>query len=191
MKATYLKAASKKSDYPSPDFPEIALTGRSNVGKSSFLNRLTQQKGLARVSKTPGRTQLIHFFDTDQGFRLVDLPGYGFAKVPEAVRRAWKPMIEDYLQGRDNLALVICLVDIRHAASAEDVDLKAWLDGLGLRTCLVATKSDKLSRNQANQRLKELRQQFGVKDGVLAYSSVTGEGRKEVLQLISSCSRQS
>jgi GTP-binding protein len=179
---TYIKAASKPEQYPEPSGPEVAVVGRSNVGKSSFINCLTRTPGLARVSKTPGRTQLIHFFSTPYGFTLVDLPGYGYAQVPMDVKRAWKPMIEAYLSGRDNLAVVVCLVDSRHEPSPDDADLVEWLDGMGKAALVVATKADKLSNNARTKNLKMIREALGLRWPPVAMSSISGEGREAVLR---------
>jgi GTP-binding protein len=180
-KATYIKSAAKPEGYPPPQGPEVAVVGRSNVGKSSLLNRLIEVQGLARTSKTPGRTQLIHFFATRSGFTLVDLPGYGFAKVPEAVRREWKPMIEDYLKSRKNLVLVLALVDARHDPSAEDRSLRQWLGDLNIPFLIVATKADKLSHNELSKKLVELKSMMGLEQWPLPFSSTTGKGRDELM----------
>jgi GTP-binding protein len=176
-----MKSAAKPEHFPLADEPEVAVVGRSNVGKSSLLNRLCEVEGLARISKTPGRTQLIHFFNTRLGFRLVDLPGYGFAKVPEIVRREWKPMIEGYLKARPNLAVVLSLMDARHDPSPEDRALQKWLAELNIPFQTVATKIDKLSSNESRRRLMDLKSHLGLSDWPLAFSASTGQGRDELL----------
>jgi GTP-binding protein len=181
---TYIRAAAQPEQYPPEGLPEVAVVGRSNVGKSSFINCLTRCHGLARTSKTPGRTQLIHFFTTGFGFDLVDLPGYGFAQVPLAVKRAWKPMIEAYLSGRSSLAVVICLVDARREPSQEDGDLVEWLQAKGKAALVVATKADKLSNNERARNLKVIREALGLRWPPVAMSAVTGEGREAVLREI-------
>jgi len=144
----FIKSATAPSGYPQGNLPEVAFVGRSNVGKSSLINTLVQRKRLARTSNTPGRTQIINFFAINQGLMFVDLPGYGFARVPEAVKREWGPMIETYLRERQCLQLVVFILDIRREPSEEDLALKAWLDYYGRKTLFVLTKSDKLSRGK-------------------------------------------
>ena len=181
---TYIRAAAQPDQYPPEGLPEVAVVGRNNVGKSSFINCLTRTHGLARTSKTPGRTQLIHFFSTGFGFNLVDLPGYGFAQVPMAIKRAWKPMIEAYLSGRGSLAVVICLLDARREPSQEDADLVDWLQSHGKAALVVATKADKISNNERTRNLKAIRESLGLRWPPVAMSAVTGEGREVVLREI-------
>jgi GTP-binding protein len=181
---TYIRAAAKPADWPVVEGPEVAVVGRSNVGKSSFINSLTKTAGLARVSKTPGRTQLLHFFNTPMGFVLVDLPGYGFARVPLAIREAWRPMIESYLKDRKSLAVVVCLVDARHEPTADDAALVEWLTSMGKAALVVATKIDKLSSNQRSKNLKVIRESLNLRWPPLGVSSTTGEGRDAVLREI-------
>ena len=140
--------AVRPAQYPAPVMPEIAFAGRSNVGKSSLLNLLTGRKSLARVSGSPGKTRTINFYNIDSKFRIVDLPGYGYAKVSKTTSREWGPMMEDYLQNRQNLLKVVQLVDIRHEPSAQDIQMYDYLRHYGLDGLIVATKADKVSRNQ-------------------------------------------
>jgi len=140
--------AAKPSEYPDDGLPEIAFAGRSNVGKSSLINALLGRRRFARTSNTPGRTQRLHFYRVDDRYYLVDLPGYGFAKVPLEVRRAWGPMVRTYLGTRGPLAGVIQVVDLRHPPSKEDGQLAAWLSEYRIRHWVVATKGDKISRGR-------------------------------------------
>lgn len=173
--------------------PEIAFAGRSNVGKSSLINRLLgrTRKGVARVSRTPGKTQEINFFriraglsdGRDHEFFLVDLPGYGYAKVPLAVRAAWKPMIESYLSGSRQLRGVVQLVDMRHEPTADDRRMVQYLADLGLPTIVVLTKSDKLGASVRAGREAELAATLELPgEQVIAFSSTTGAGREELLR---------
>ena len=148
--------AVRPAQYPAPVMPEIAFAGRSNVGKSSLLNLLTGRKSLARVSGSPGKTRTINFYNIDSKFRIVDLPGYGYAKVSKTTSREWGPMMEDYLQNRQNLLKVVQLVDIRHEPSAQDIQMYDYLRHYGLDGLIVATKADKVSRNQMSKCLKTI-----------------------------------
>ncbi len=144
----FIKSATRPAHYPPPELPEIAFAGRSNVGKSSLINVLVNRKNLVRTSSTPGRTQLINFFNVNGTFTLVDLPGYGFAKVPLAVKKEWGPMMETYLSRRENLKGVVLILDIRRTPTAEDRQMLDWLRGYGVTPILVVTKCDKVSRNE-------------------------------------------
>lgn len=163
------------TDPPISDLPEFAFVGRSNVGKSSAINSLLGRKKAARVSRTPGRTQLINIFEIDQMLRLVDLPGYGFAKVPGHVRHKWKNMIDQYLFGRQMLRGVVVLVDARHTAQKLDIAMIASLQKSSIPAIVVATKVDVLKRSQRAKKLKVLRNGLMVPK-LIPYSSVTKEG---------------
>lgn len=181
--AEFLKSAFANEHLPDDGRPEIAFLGRSNVGKSSLLNSLLQRKGLARTSNTPGRTQSINYFVVNDDFYFVDLPGYGYARVSKEMRKDWGKMAEDYLSAREELVLFIQLVDARHEPTALDRQLAEWLRHHRKEVLVVATKSDKLSTNNLNKSLKEIRSVFGGYP-VIAYSSVTGKGREEVWKAI-------
>ena len=170
---------------PADERPEIALAGRSNVGKSSLLNKLVNRKGLARTSNTPGRTQTINFFLINQTFYLVDLPGYGYAKVPPQIRAQWGPMVEKYLKERNTLKGVVQLVDIRHAPTQQDFQLCQWLQYYGIPFGIVATKCDKISKNQLAKQKKIIQTTMHLPQGqeLILFSSVTGQGRDAVLSL--------
>ena len=154
-KIAFLKSATAVSHFPDPDMPEVAIVGRSNVGKSSLLNMLGDHKGIARVSKTPGRTQLINFFTVDNRARIVDLPGYGYADVPENVQRTWDKMMHDYLTSRELLLGLLLLIDIRRMPSEHDQMMLGWCFERELPVLIVLTKTDKVGRNEAfNQQHK-------------------------------------
>jgi len=181
MLAEFLTSAVKESQYPPPDRPEVAFAGRSNVGKSSLINALLQRRGLAKTSGTPGRTQLINFFNVGPALRFVDLPGYGFARVPHQVQRTWQPMIETYLRTRHNLKAVILILDIRRDPGPGDLDLMAWLQRYG-RPCLpVLTKADKLSRQQASTRSRLIAAGLPpLSQAPVLFSARTGFGREDL-----------
>ena len=146
--AVFIKSAVKPKDFPPTDLPEVAFVGRSNVGKSSLINVLANRKGLVRTSSTPGRTQLINFFDINGTLTLVDLPGYGYAKAPPELRKQWGPMIETYLASRENLRAVVLILDIRRIPSEGDLDMLGWLERYNIPPVIVLTKCDKLSKNE-------------------------------------------
>lgn len=177
----FLLSAVNDSHYPAHELPEIALVGRSNVGKSSLINTLVNRKKFARTSGQPGRTQTLNFYRVDQ-LVIVDLPGYGFAKVPEHVRKSWQPMIEGYLKGRPNLRGVIQLVDIRHKPTKDDIMMCSWLQQMGTPFLVVATKADKVSRGQHSRHLKIIRDILGVK--AIPFSAETRLGADEILYRI-------
>lgn len=168
-KAELEAVAVKKAQYPSPDLKEIAFAGRSNVGKSSLLNLLVNRKNLARVSGSPGKTRTINFYRINDAFRIVDLPGYGYAKLSKSVAETWGSMIESYLAGRENLIKVVQLVDIRHAPSAQDVQMYTWLRHYGLDGILVATKADKVSRNEMNKNLSVIQKTLKLTENDVIY----------------------
>lgn len=156
MDVEFLVSAFRKPQYPPPDRPEIAFAGRSNVGKSSLINVITNRKNLARTSSRPGRTQSINFFRVGESLYFVDLPGYGFARVPVTVKQSWRKMIETYLRNRANLKAVVVILDIRRTPSAQDLDLLNWLKHYGIPAVPVLTKADKLSRQQTRIRAKRI-----------------------------------
>jgi GTP-binding protein len=166
---------------PPSGLPEIAFVGRSNVGKSSLLNRLVRRRGLARVSRTPGRTQEINFFRVNDAFVLVDLPGYGYARVAKERRETWRPLIAQYLTSSPALRGVVQLVDARHDPTDDDRAMLDQLAAIGTPTLVVATKIDKLSAAAQSPRLEELRQTLGLDaEQVIGFSSTTGVGRDEL-----------
>ena len=186
--ASFLMSATALAAMPPDRGCEVAFAGRSNAGKSSALNAITGVKGLARASKTPGRTQLINFFGLSQDARLVDLPGYGFAEVPEAVRRSWGEMIQDYLAGRQSLTGLVIVMDIRHPLTELDQQLIGWAQPAGVPLHVLLTKADKLSKAQADRAAVGLRKALGGVVGVTVFSATKGTGkdaaRKAVLDLL-------
>ena len=175
--AIYMTSATKPSNYPEETFPEIAFAGRSNVGKSSMINKLLNRKSLVRTSSTPGRTQMLNFFNINEEFLLVDLPGYGFAKVPVSVKKAWGPMIRTYLEERKSLAAVVMLYDIRRTPRTEDLQLLDWLGEFGVPTIPVVTKIDKVNRSQRQKHLKEIAAVTGIDPSAFTlFSALTREG---------------
>ena len=168
---------------PASGLPEIAFSGRSNVGKSSLLNRLVRRKALARVSKTPGKTREINFFEVNQELVLVDLPGYGYARVSKDRKAEWRPLIEGYLKGSEQLRGVVQLLDIRHAPTADDLQMVDFLAELGAPTIFALTKVDKLTKSAVARRVEELAAELGVApEQLVPFSSVTGQGRDELAE---------
>lgn len=163
----------------------MAIAGKSNVGKSSLINALVNRKNLAKTSSSPGRTQVINFFRVNRRLSLVDLPGYGYAKVPLEVRKTWKPMVESYLQTRQEIRLVILIVDTRRGASADDLALLDWLDYHHIPSLIVLTKADKLSQIERARQKKALAN-LPLLSGrnLLFFSAVTGEGKEELWRMI-------
>jgi GTP-binding protein len=177
--AEFVAGAARPDRLPPPSLPEIAIAGRSNVGKSSLLNRLVGRRALARVSKTPGRTQQINFFAVDGRLLLVDLPGYGFARVPLAIKDQWRGLVEGYLTGRPTLRGVVVLIDLRRGVEAGDARLLDFLAAHGITALLAATKIDTLARGRRLLRLAQMREQ-GAGRALIAFSAVTGEGTAEL-----------
>jgi GTP-binding protein len=169
-----------------PTLPEVAIVGRSNVGKSSAINCLVNHKGLAKVGKTPGKTQTINFFQIDTNgprFMLVDLPGYGFAKVPERIREQWIPLIEEYFRMRQNLQGVVLLVDSRRVQDS-DRGMVEWLEQLKIPMVVVATKADKVTRGKRHAAVRELRVGLGIEEDPIFLSAHSGEGKQMVLDRV-------
>lgn len=184
--ASFITTAVNPGGYPPEGPPEVAFAGRSNVGKSSLINTLTGRRKLVRVSGRPGCTQQINFFSVNQdALRLVDLPGYGFAKVPLEVKNTWRKMIEGYLTRRPTLKAVVVILDIRRDPTDEDLMLLEWLQSYQIATLVVLTKLDKLSNNQAASRLAKLRRALAHLDPQpTGFSSQTGHGRDQLWQRI-------
>ena len=178
--------AVKPLQYPADDLPEIAFAGRSNVGKSSLLNLITGRKALARVSGSPGKTRTINFYRCNDRFRIVDLPGYGYAKVSKSESAKWGEMMEAYLEGRENLIKVVQLVDMRHKPSEQDVQMYEYLKYHELDGIVVATKSDKLGTNEKQKAIKLIEDTFGMdeNDIVIPISSLKKTGDDELLDTI-------
>jgi GTP-binding protein len=177
----------KSGDLPPPDSPEIAFAGRSNAGKSSAINTLADHVRLAYVSKTPGRTQLINFFRLNCGALLVDLPGYGYAKVPEAVRRQWQGLLENYLRLRESLVGLVLIMDSRHPLTPLDMQMIGWFAPSGRPIHILLTKCDKLSRNEASSTLARVRRElspYGAQVSVQLFSSLKKLGMAEAEQKV-------
>jgi len=172
---------------PAPEIPEIAFAGRSNVGKSSLLNRLIKRRNLVKTSAKPGKTQSLNFFLLDNCIYLVDLPGYGYARVSKKTQAAWQDLITAYLETRKNLNCVVVIVDLRHELKIADLQLVDWLRSVGVPFLLVYTKADKLSANQRSKNAALLDAGFGVtKSDRLMFSAKTGMGRDNLLQALDS-----
>jgi GTP-binding protein len=183
LQAEFVVSAFSESDFPREGIPEVVLAGRSNVGKSSLINRLTEQKNLARTSSTPGKTQSVNFYRLDRSFFIVDLPGFGYAKVAKAASRQWKRLTENYFRGRSVIALVLQLVDARLAPTPLDLELAQWLDHLDIPRTIVATKADKLSGNGRASQLRVISAALGG-GPVIMSSAVTGMGCDEIWKRI-------
>ena len=178
--------AVRAAQYPPEDLPEIAFAGRSNVGKSSLLNLITGRKSLARVSGSPGKTRTINFYRCNDRFRIVDLPGYGYAKISKSESAKWGAMMESYLEERENLIKVVQLVDIRHKPSAQDVQMYDYLKYFDLDGIVVATKADKIGTNERDKAIKQIESTLGMSedDIVIPVSSLKKTGHDELLDTI-------
>jgi len=184
--AEFIISAVSPKQYPAGDLPEIALAGRSNVGKSSFINRMVNRKSLARTSQKPGKTQTLNYYLINDAFYFVDVPGYGFAQVSKSERASWGKMIETYLLERKQLKCVIQIVDIRHEPTADDRMMMDFLKYYQLSTIVIATKADKISRGKWNKHLKQIRDGLQLEKGtpLIPFSAKTGEGKEEAWQVI-------
>jgi GTP-binding protein len=186
MEFSFIKSATRPAQFPLPDRPEIAFAGRSNVGKSSLINRLVNTTKLARTSSRPGRTQAINFFKVGKDFCLTDLPGYGYAAAPLKLRRNWKVLVETYLKKRHNLKAVVVIIDIRRNLGQGDLELLHWLRSYGKDAIVVLTKVDKVSRGKAKQQHDATSNQL-IQDGFgrpISFSAKTGQGRQELWKAI-------
>jgi GTP-binding protein len=184
-------SAASAAGFPSDGLPEVAFLGRSNVGKSSLLNALAGRAGLARVSKTPGRTRLVNFFRVDDELYLADLPGYGYARATLQERQRWETLARTYLEGRAPLALCVCLVDARHDPMPSDELLRSYVERLRLQYLIAATKADKLGRSEQARRTASLRRGLGHRArAVLAVSARTGAGIPELWKSIRAAVRE-
>jgi GTP-binding protein len=186
ISAEFIKSAVWPPQYPPQAMPEIAFVGRSNVGKSSLINTLVGRKNLAKTSNTPGRTQLINFFSINGAVGFVDLPGYGFAKVAKSVKSDWGDMIEAYLRERQNLTLVILILDCRRDPSDEDLDLRDWLDQYQIPYLYILTKADKLSNNEAANHRRAIEKRLQISGSIkpILFSAKTQKGKGEIWQVL-------
>jgi GTP-binding protein len=181
----FMTSAVKKEQYPEGGFPEVAFVGRSNVGKSTIINSLTNRRKLAKVSNTPGRTRLVNFFMIDNTCSLVDLPGYGYAKISKSEKQAWGKIIEEYLMNRPDLKKVVLLVDARHKPTEDDVLMIEYLRHYSIEVIVVATKLDKLKRNDIRKSENIIRETLGLsEEKVLFYSALTKENLQKVIDEI-------
>ncbi|MEJ5360086.1 MAG: ribosome biogenesis GTP-binding protein YihA/YsxC [Desulfobacterales bacterium] len=179
--AEFVTSAALPGQWPPPELPEFAFAGRSNVGKSSLLNTLMNRRRLALTSATPGKTRLLNFFRVNRRYLLVDLPGYGYARVSESERRSWRPMVEGYLAGRRTLRAVAVLIDIRRTPGPEEDLLLHWLARRGLPALVVATKADKVSRSSQATRRALIAESLGLSpEAVILFSAKTRLGRQEL-----------
>ncbi|MGV1098291.1 ribosome biogenesis GTP-binding protein YihA/YsxC [Thiovibrio sp. JS02] len=184
-KIEFIKSAYKVGHLPEDGFPEIAFAGRSNVGKSSLINRLVNRRNLVKVSARPGKTQSLNYFLVDRRLYLVDLPGYGFARVSKKLQDEWQGLVSDYLLGRDTLRCVVVLIDIRHALKAQDRELVEWLRANNRPFLIVYTKRDKLSGNQQFRQAAILDAALGLaKNERVLFSAKTGAGKEELLSAL-------
>ncbi len=184
--AQFVTSAVNLQQTPETNLPEIVLVGRSNVGKSSFINKMLNRKNLARTSSTPGKTRTINFYLINQAFYFVDLPGYGYAQISQAEKEKWGKMIEEYLQKRTQIKVVLQLIDARHEPSKNDLEMYEWLKFNSLPFIIIATKIDKLSNNQLAKQTKILRESLKLKNAVnfIPFSAETGAGVKETWDLL-------
>jgi GTP-binding protein len=184
-RAEFVTSATRPSQYPPAELPEVAFVGRSNVGKSSLINTLVNRKHLVKTSSTPGRTQLINFFDINDNLTFVDLPGYGYARVPASVRKKWGPMIETYLSTRKTLKGVVLIMDIRRLPRDEEQNLINWLNHFSIAKIFVLTKTDKLSKNKKIKQQDTIVRALTVeKEDVILFSAKTRRGKDAVWDAI-------
>ncbi|MDR3556427.1 MAG: ribosome biogenesis GTP-binding protein YihA/YsxC [Syntrophobacteraceae bacterium] len=180
--AEFITSATRPEQYPREDLPEMAFAGRSNVGKSSLINCLVQRKKLVRTSRTPGRTQLINFFRINSAFMFVDLPGYGYAKVSQSQRATWGPMVETYIESRQNLRAVVQIMDLRHPPTPADVSLWNWLKDINVPAIPILTKADKLTRTNWKPLAQAAGRILGISpDEFIFFSAETRQGRSQLL----------
>ena len=185
MNAEFIKSALYPKDFPEHDKPEVAFVGRSNVGKSSMINKILGRKKLVKVGKTPGKTRLLNFFDIQDRIVFVDLPGYGYASVSKKEKESWGESIEKYLTGRENLAACVVILDIRREPNDDDIQMLSWFEMFGVKPIVVLTKSDKLSNNQIAKRLSAITKALRVdRSMVTVFSAVSGRGVQDVWEQI-------
>jgi len=184
--AEFIISAARQDQLPTDALPEIALAGRSNVGKSSLINKMINRKNLARTSSVPGKTQTMNYYRINDMLYFVDLPGYGFAKVSKSQRAAWGKMIETYLLSREHLRLVLHIIDLRHPPTADDRAMFEWLSHFGIPVAVVATKADKLSKNHIQRHMKTIREQLALSSDTpfIPFSSETVQGKDELWSVI-------
>lgn len=186
QKAEIIISAVKEEQYPNMKLPELAIAGRSNVGKSSFINKLLNRKKLARTSSKPGRTRTINFFNIEDTFIMVDVPGYGYAKVSKGELEKWSQMMENYFSTREELMTTVLLVDFRHKPTAQDVQMYEYLKYLELPVLIVATKADKVKRGVHNRHMNQIVNTLNVReeDMVIPFSIITGQGLDKIWEIL-------
>jgi len=182
--AVFVKSAPKLSDAPTLKLPEVALIGRSNVGKSSFINALCNRKSLAKTSNTPGKTRLLNYYIINDTFHIVDMPGYGYAKVSKTEQALWSENFEEYLTQREQLSFAIQFIDARHEVQKNDIQMREWLNFNNIRTITVITKADLIKKAKLDKVLKEIKDVFGDEDAIL-FSGKTAYGKDAILNLFS------
>ena len=183
--AEFITSVYPQGKYPAGRYPEVAFAGRSNVGKSSLINTLVNRKGLAKTSASPGKTQSINFYLINQSIGLVDLPGYGYAKVPRQVQKLWSPLIEEYCRNRKNLCGVVVIIDARIGPTPLDHALIQWQRDISMPAVIVVTKVDKLSKNKIIQSLRQTAEAITIPcEEIVSFSAHTGEGKKQLWQKI-------
>ena len=182
--AVFVKSAPKLADTPTENLPEVALLGRSNVGKSSFINALCNRKSLAKTSNTPGKTRLLNYYIINESFHIVDMPGYGFARVSKAEQALWRDNFEKYLTERDQLQFVIQFIDARHEVQKNDIQMREWLVFNDIRTVTVVTKSDLVKKAKLDKVLKDVKEVLGEED-IILFSAKSAYGKDAILALLS------
>lgn len=182
----FVKSAHTTEQYPDNDLPEIAFAGRSNVGKSSMINKILNRKSLAKTSSRPGHTRSINFFDIDKKYFLVDLPGYGYAKVAQEEKEKWSMLINDYLHFRENLKGIVMIVDARHKPTGQDKTMLEWIREVNIEKIIAATKADKLSNNKKAKQKKIIKNTLSLNNDELFtfFSAKSGEGKKKIFSFI-------
>ncbi|MFW3504773.1 ribosome biogenesis GTP-binding protein YihA/YsxC [Aerococcus viridans] len=182
----FLISAVRPEQYPAPIIPEIALAGRSNVGKSSFINTMINRKKLARTSSKPGKTQQLNYYQIEDLFYFVDVPGYGYARVCKTEKAKWGEMLETYFASRENLALALLVVDFRHQPTKDDIQMKEFMDHHGVPYFVIATKTDKIKKSQWNKHLSDIYKTLELEsiDQILPFSAETKDGRDEAWEII-------
>jgi GTP-binding protein len=186
MQAEFIISAVKPHQFPEDALPEIALAGRSNVGKSSLINKLILRKSLARTSSQPGKTQQLNYYRINDQLYFVDFPGYGYAKVSKTQREQWGQMIEDYIKGREPLKLLLQIIDVRHPPTVNDRLMYEWLKHNRIPVCVVCTKADKIPKGKWDKHIKIIKQELNAdpSDSFVLFSSETGKGREELWEVI-------
>jgi GTP-binding protein len=185
--ATLLVSAVKEAQYPVGNVPEVAMVGRSNVGKSSLINKVLNRKNFARTSSKPGKTATINFYNIDKKMNIVDLPGYGYAKVSKKEQMAWGEMINHYLENREQLKLIFLLVDSRHLPTEDDLMMLDWIEHYGIDYYVIATKTDKLKPSQRNEQLEKILDCLNIdNEYFVPFSSENGENKDKIISMLSS-----